>query len=573
MSSEEGKNDVDDSPSLSGNWLCAPSVYRELENSIMVSRHQSSIGVSRPRQNPRNRNVFGKSGPPAIAVILAGMLAAPASAQTTDSCPGYTVCPILNIQDAINNDPDARKVAAEITRIETETLNQILAGQYSTDPNAPNSAKSILGEVMIYDRNLSVNGLVACATCHTAQEGFTGGSSLFNDTNVSYPGAIGDRSSGRKPMSYGYAPFAPVQFFRSSTNDFVGGNFWDERATGMVTGNPAADQALGPPLNPLEMANPDAACVVFHLSQSAYRSLFEQVWGAQSFAITFPADTAQLCARPADATTSATSAVVALSNADRDQANTTFHNMGLAMANYEVGPDVSSFSSKYDFVQAGKATFTATEQEGSQLFTGPANCSQCHALTGNTGLGTQPFLYSTTQPLFTDFTAVSLGIPQNTEVPLYTENAPDSFGFVANPEGPSFRDQGVGAILAASSNPDFVALAPQFLGTFQVATLRNVAKRPRSTFIKGYMHNGYFKTLEQVVHFYNTRDVLPSCPASLGSMEIGGAVGSTCWPAPEVAANINHTQTGNLGLTDDQERAIVAFLRTLTDGFTPPATQ
>jgi cytochrome c peroxidase len=537
----------------------------------MVSQHQSPIRVSLPGQNPRRRNVSGKSGPPAIAVIVAGMLAVPASAQA-DSCPGYTVCPIIDFQDAITSDPDVRKINAGITRIETQTLNEILAGQYSTDPTAPNSAKSILGKVMIYDRNLSVNGLVACATCHTTQEGFTGGSSLFNNTTVSFPGAVGDRASGRKPMAYSYAPFAPVQFYRASTNDFVGGNFWDERATGLVTGNPAADQALGPPLNPVEMANPDAACVVYHLSQSAYRSLFEQVWGAQSFAITFPADTVQLCSQPAGSTTSATSTVIALSSADRDQVNTTFHNMGLGMSNYEAGSDVSPFSSKYDFVQRGQNTFTATEQEGFQLFTGPANCSQCHALTGNTGLGTQPFLSSTTQPLFTDFTAVNLGIPQNTEIPYLTENAPDTYGYVANPEGPAYRDDGVGAILAASSNPDYVALAPQFIGTFQVATLRNVAKRSRATFVKAYMHNGYFKTLREVVHFYNTRDVLPSCPASLGTA-IGGAVGHTCWPSPEVPTNVNHTQTGNLGLTDDQELAIVAFLQTLTDGYTPPATQ
>jgi len=60
-------------------------------------------------------------------------------------------------------------------------------------------------------------------------------------------------------MSYAYAPFAPVLFYRPSTGDFVGGNFWDMRATGLVTGNPAGDQALGPPLNPVEMANPDPA--------------------------------------------------------------------------------------------------------------------------------------------------------------------------------------------------------------------------------------------------------------------------------------------------------------------------
>jgi cytochrome c peroxidase len=536
---------------------------------------QSPKSTLQPEQKPRGRIVFGGSAisPAAITVVVSCALAAPVSAQTpsspapspapaagSDSCPGYTVCPIINFQDALANDPGARKINAGITRTETQTLNEILAGQYSTDPTAPNSSKSILGKVMIYDRNLSVNGLVACATCHTAQEGFTGGSSLFNNTTVSFVGTIGDRASGRKPMAYSYAPFAPVQSYRASTNDFVGGNFWDERATGLVTGNPAADQALGPPLNPVEMANPDAACVVYHLSQSAYRSLFEQVWGAQSFAITWPADTAQLCAQPADATTTASSAVVPLSSTDRDQANTTFHNMGLAMANYESGPSVSPFSSKYDFVQRGQDTFTATEQEGYQLFTGGANCSQCHATTP-TG--------SATQPVFTDFTAVNLGIPQNTEIPYYTENAPDTYGYVANPQGPAYRDEGVGAILAASSNPDYVALAPQFIGTFQVASLRNVAKRPRATYVKGYMHNGYFKTLQEVVHFYNTRDVLPSCPTSVGTA-IGGAVGHTCWPSSEVPTNVNHTQTGNLGLTDDQELAIVAFLQTLTDGYTPP---
>ena len=102
------------------------------------------------------------------------------------------------------------------------------------------------------------------------------------------------------------------------------------------------DQALGPPLNPVEMANPDAACVTYHLSQSAYRSLLEQVWGTQSFAITWPADTAQLCAQPAGSTTSASSTVVPLSSADRAQAITTFDNMGLAMSNYRVRPGCQS---------------------------------------------------------------------------------------------------------------------------------------------------------------------------------------------------------------------------------------
>jgi hypothetical protein len=92
--------------------------------------------------------------------------------------------------------------------------------------------------------------------------------------------------------------------------------------------------------------------VVYHLSQSQYRPLFEQVRGPQSFAINWPSDTAALCAQPGGATTGPTSAVVDLSSSDRDQVNITLDEMGLAMANIESGPDVSPFSSKFDAVVA-----------------------------------------------------------------------------------------------------------------------------------------------------------------------------------------------------------------------------
>ncbi len=164
----------------------------------------------------------------------------------------------------------------------------------------------------------------------------------------------------------------------------------------------------------------------------------------------------------------------------------------------------------------------------------------------------------------------NLRIPKNAEVPYYAENLPDSFGYIANPQGPAYQDTGVGGFLLSTSNTDgeWAHLAASFLGTFQVATLRNVAMRRRASFVKGYLHNGYFKSLRQVVHFYNTRDTLPTCPSDV-STEIGGTVGTTCWPAPEVPTNVNRTQLGNLGLSADDEAAIVAFLRTLTDGYSP----
>jgi cytochrome c peroxidase len=78
------------------------------------------------------------------------------------------------------------------------------------------------------------------------------------------------------------------------------------------------------------------------------------------------------------------------------------------------------------------------------------------------------------------------------------------------------------------------------------------------------MHNGYFKSLKEVVHFYNTRDVLPKCKAGDPGEKL------TCWPAPEDSTNLNKRQLGSLKLTDEEEDALVAFLRALTDGYRMP---
>lgn len=78
------------------------------------------------------------------------------------------------------------------------------------------------------------------------------------------------------------------------------------------------------------------------------------------------------------------------------------------------------------------------------------------------------------------------------------------------------------------------------------------------------MHNGYFKTLRGVVHFYNTRDVLPVCPGDLTEAE---ALAEGCWAAPEVSENLNLLEVGNLGLTEAEEGALGAFLDALSDGW------
>ena len=97
-------------------------------------------------------------------------------------------------------------------------------------------------------------------------------------------------------------------------------------------------------------------------------------------------------------------------------------------------------------------------------------------------------------------------------------------------------------------------------GKFKVPTLRNIARTAP------YMHNGYFTTLRGAVAFYNDRDVRQRCPKDLPEAE---ANRRKCWPAPEVAANVNTDELGRLGLSEREVDDIVAFLRTLDDGYKP----
>ncbi len=107
-------------------------------------------------------------------------------------------------------------------------------------------------------------------------------------------------------------------------------------------------------------------------------------------------------------------------------------------------------------------------------------------------------------PLFTDFTYDNLGVPRNPQNPFYTETA-------FNPLGAAWIDLGlVGGFV--QTRTDYTAYAKKNLGIFKVPMLRNADKRLSADFVKAYSHNGFFKSLESIVHFYNTRDVLPACP-------------------------------------------------------------
>jgi|HubBroStandDraft_2_1064218.scaffolds.fasta_scaffold40863_2 cytochrome c peroxidase len=446
------------------------------------------------------------------------------------------------------------QVEAEIDRIETQTL-----GRLAVPPTNQVQQIELLGKAMLYDKELSVNRNEACAFCHMPETGFTGPISELNRTTGSYPGSVRTRYSERKPQTHAYAPLAPVLHYNPGQGDLVGGNFWDMRATGRRLGNPAAEQAEGPPTNPVEMGLPDIACAVYRASQRPYRALFENVWGNQAFVIAWPRDVEQVCNTPGPPPANDLTPVH-LGAVDRGHASATFDQMAQSIASYEASAEVTNFTSKYDAVLAGKAGFTPQEQEGYDLFRGKAQCNSCHR-DGGPG----------EDPLFTDFTASNIGTPANPRLPYYLEDRPDALGYTANPAGRSFVDGGVGNfltkghLLSQPSAPDarWLPLAPQNLARIQVPTLRNADKRPDPSFVKAYGHNGYFTSLKEIVHFYNTRDVLRRCaPNDPGE-------GSTCWPAPESTANMNTKTTGHLGLTDAEEDALVSFMQTLTDGYTP----
>lgn len=196
-----------------------------------------------------------------------------------------------------------------------------------------------------------------------------------------------------------------------------------------------------------------------------------------------------------------------------------FENIGQAVQEYESSSEVNPFTSKYDYYLKGQLKLTDQEMRGLQLFSdeNKGKCANCHPTDVDQASG---------KVLFTDFSYDNIGVPKNPDNPFYTISP--SF----NSLGSSAIDLGLGGFL---NDPDNY-------GKFRVPTLRNAAVSAP------YFHNGYFKTLDDVVHFYNKRDVEPLPPA-------------------EIPGTVNHDELGDLNLTLQEEKDIVAFINTLTDGY------
>src|ERR1700726_2389941 len=544
----------------------------------------------------RDRRTLVKA---AFATVL-GVLSVPLAGSTVvhaQTPPPYNPLP-SGILPA-NLDSEIARVRREVQTIfdryfaEWQALTPPVLSNTQGEGNPPilqgtgYEAVRILGGLLNYDENMSPFRNRACSFCHMPYAGFSGPIPSVNLTMVAYPGSFQYRAGKRTAQRYTYSPRFPVLHLNGVKNPgvggvFTGGNFWDGRSTGFLLQSPDAEQAQHPPVDTQEHALPDTACIAWRISEGVYRPLFELVWGAD-FDINWPSNTEQICSTPGGAFGS-NATPIPLSAVDRTKANNIYDHWGQSISFLESSNDISPFTSKVDRFAQGLATPTPGDVAGRVLFQGKGNCNSCH-LDGYPTLnpGPTPGVKADTEPLFTCFGYANLGLPLNPRDAFYYQTTPDFFGFTANPFGFGYRDLGVGTFLRSgpgtwpNPNSDWTPLAPAWDGRMQTSTARDVAMTPPQCptteapgpyFQKEFFHNGYIKSLKQLVHFYNTRDVYRMTVES-GQCPPGTIEKVTCWPAAEVPQNQDMT-VGNLHLTDTEENQIVAFLQTLTDGFTAP---
>jgi cytochrome c peroxidase len=339
------------------------------------------------------------------------------------------------------------------------------------------AAKAALGKLIFRDQNLSEPAGQSCHSCHQTEGGYA------DPGKVVSPGATPVLFGNRNAPSIAYVKFNPSLYWDKSEAHWVGGFFHDGRAKTLQ------QQADKPFTNPLEMGNSSIAALLEKIKAAPYAQILEQlygkaIWGSETTAIN-----------------AVTDAIVA----------------------YEIGPEFSLFSSKYDYYLKGEVALTPLEKQGLELFEAEdkGNCAACHPSQPDGDA--QP-------PLFTDFTYDNLGLAKNFKLPFLAMQG--NF----NPAGKTYIDNGL------ADNPHIKSRTEQ-LGKFKVPTLRNVGKTAP------YMHNGMFTKLTEVVDFYNTRDTKDR------------------WGKPEVAQNVNNDELGDLKLTKQEVKAIVSFMETLDDGF------
>lgn len=282
------------------------------------------------------------------------------------------------------------------------------AGARQSPPPAQIDSMEKLGEALFFDTNLSMNRTQACATCHSPDHAFTDPRDSGGAGRAVSIGDDGHSMGDRNTPSATYARLTP-DFHINAQGKPVGGLFWDGRAKTL------ADQAMGPPLNPIEMGMPDKRTAVERLKENAaYVSAFDSFFGKDTLS-------------------------------DDDKA---YAALGTAIAAFEHTTQFSPFDSKYDRYLRGEVQLTEKEELGRVLFfsTQFTNCSRCHKLKDFGGAEGETF---------TNYQYRNIGTPVNTSVRAL------------NGSKPGYVDTGL------AQNPSAAHLAN--VGMFKIPSLRNVA--------------------------------------------------------------------------------------------------
>ena len=369
---------------------------------------------------------------------------------------------------------------------------------------------SDLGRRIFNDPAYSASGRQSCASCHDPARAF----GPPNDRAVQLGGPKLDKTGFRNTPSLRYA-HAPVAFTQHFLESQVTLGVDDEGPTGGRTWDgrvdTAHDQALMPLMDANEMANADGAAVVQRLKTTSYADEFRRVLSAPGENVF-------------------------------DDADSTLVWVTVALETYEQSaPEFHPFDSKFDAWLYDKTTLSPAEMRGMALFNDmkKGNCASCHPSTRKAS--------TNRPPIFTDFGFVALGVPRNAELRANRD--------------PAFFDLGLCGPLRTD-----LAAHPEYCGMFRTPSLRNVALRKR------FFHNGAIRTLRDAVAFYATRDTDPArwYPKSRGKPGYDD-LPEKYWPNVSHEVPFEPLPGGRPRLDDREVDDIVAFLRTLTDGWKPPA--
>jgi cytochrome c peroxidase len=368
------------------------------------------------------------------------------------------------------------------------------AGSTPTDTATALSAQAELGAKIFVDQTLSASGQQSCQSCH--DPAFAHGAP---NHDAGQPGGapLVARQGGRSSPSIRYLKFN-TSFFFANDGTPTGGFFWDGRAASLK------EQAGGPFLNPVEMANTSKAQVVTKLAAARYADEFRQVFGSDIFS------------RPEEA----------------------YEGIKLALQAFqEEDAAFAPFTSKFDEYLRGKATLTAAEQRGLVLFNSPlkGNCAACHpSAKGADGA----------HPLFTDFSYDALGVPRNRGLKTIQDDA-------------SFYDLGLCALDAYKSRTDLC-------GAFKVPSLRNVALR--GSFFHNGRFTDLSEALSFYVT-RDTNPARWYTQADGSVVKFDDLPAQYRRNVNRTEAPYNRQEGAEPALTDAEITDLIAFLNTLTDGY------